>query len=78
VQLSAQKSQTDALAVYADIQQKNPTLLASYRPMVSKADLGAKGTLYRLRIGPIDGKTAADKLCGQLKTQGTDCFVVAQ
>ena len=78
VQLGAQKSQTEALAAFADIQQKNPTLLASYRPMVSKADLGAKGTLYRLRIGPIDGKTAADKLCGQLKTQGTDCFVVAQ
>lgn len=78
VQLGAQKSQTEALASFADIQQKNPTLLANYRPMVSKADLGAKGTLYRLRIGPIDGKTAADKLCGQLKTQGTDCFVVAQ
>ncbi|MGV1013614.1 MAG: SPOR domain-containing protein [Methyloceanibacter sp.] len=78
VQLGAQKSQTEALASFADIQQKNPALLANYRPMVSKADLGAKGTLYRLRIGPVDGKTAADKLCGQLKEQGTDCFVVAQ
>jgi cell division septation protein DedD len=78
VQVGAHKSQTEALAIYADIQQKNPTLLANYRPMVQKAELGSKGTMYRLRVGPVDGKTAADKLCGQLKAQGTDCFVVAQ
>lgn len=78
VQLSARKSQTEALAAFADIQQKHPTLLANYRPMVSKDTLGTQGTLYKLRIGPIDGKTAADKLCGELKGQGTDCFVVAQ
>ena len=56
-----------------------PTLLASYRPIVQKADLGAKGTWYRLRIGPIADKTAANKLCGQLKSQGLpDCLVMAQ
>jgi cell division septation protein DedD len=79
VQVGSKKNQTDALASFADMQQKYPTLLASYRPMVQKADLGAKGTWYRLRIGPIADKTAATKLCTQLKSQGLpDCLVMAQ
>ena len=67
VQVGSKKNQTDALASFADMQQKYPTLLASYRPMVQKADLGTKGTWYRLRIGPIADKTTATKLCGQLE-----------
>ncbi len=79
VQVGSKKNQTDALASFADMQQKYPTLLASYRPMVQKADLGAKGIWYRLRIGPIADKTAAGKLCSQLKSQGLpDCLVMAQ
>lgn len=79
VQVGSKKNQTDALASFADMQQKYPTLLANYRPMVQKADLGTKGTWYRLRIGPIPDKTAATKLCGQLKSQGLpDCLVMAQ
>ena len=78
VQVGSKKNQTDALATFADMQQKYPTLLASYRPMVQKADLGSKGVWYRLRIGPIDDKTEASKICGQLKSQGTDCLVMAQ
>jgi hypothetical protein len=78
VQVGSKQNQTEALATFADMQQKYPTLLASYRPMVQKADLGAKGVWYRLRIGPIVDKTAATKLCGQLKSQGhPDCLVMA-
>ncbi len=78
VQVGSKKNQTEALASFADMQQKYPTLLASYRPMVQKADLGAKGVWYRLRIGPIADKTAAAKLCSQLKAQGQECLVSAQ
>ena len=79
VQVGSKKNQTDALASFADMQQKYPSLLANYRPMVQKADLGAKGVWYRLRIGPIADKTAASKLCTQLKSQGLpDCLVMAQ
>jgi hypothetical protein len=78
VQVGSKQNQTEALATFADMQQKYPTLLASYRPMVQKADLGAKGVWYRLRIGPIVDKNAATKLCGQLKSQGhPDCLVMA-
>lgn len=79
VQVGSKKSQTDALAAFADIQQKYPSLLGSYRPIVQKADLGSKGTWYRLHIGPIDDKTQAYKLCGDLKSQGLpDCLVMSQ
>jgi cell division septation protein DedD len=78
VQVGSKQNQTEALATFADMQQKYPTLLANYRPMVQKADLGSKGVWYRLRIGPIVDKSAATKLCGQLKSQGhPDCLVMA-
>jgi cell division septation protein DedD len=78
VQVASKKNQTEALASFADMQQKYPSLLANYRPIVQKADLGAKGTWYRLRIGPIADKSAASKLCSQLKSQGLpDCLVMA-
>jgi cell division septation protein DedD len=78
VQVASKKNQTEALASFADMQQKYPSLLGSYRPIVQKADLGAKGTWYRLRIGPIADKSAASKLCSQLKSQGLpDCLVMA-
>jgi cell division septation protein DedD len=77
VQVGAHKSQTEALAIYADIQQKNPKLLGNYPPLVQKASVGG-GTMYRLRVGPIADKSEAYKLCGELKTQGTDCFVAVQ
>ena len=79
MQVGSKKNQTEALASFADMQQKYPTLLANYRPIVQKADLGSKGTWYRLRIGPITEKSAASKLCSQLKSQGlADCLVMAQ
>jgi cell division septation protein DedD len=78
VQIGSKQNQTEALATFADMQQKYPTLLANYRPMVQKADLGAKGVWYRLRIGPINDKATASKLCTQLKSQGMpDCLVMA-
>lgn len=77
VQVGAHKSQTEALAIYADIQQKNPKLLGNYPPLVQKTSVGG-GTMYRLRVGPIASKSEAYKLCGDLKAQGTDCFVAVQ
>ncbi len=79
VQVASKQNQTEALATFADMQQKYPTLLASYRPIVQKADLGTKGVWYRLRIGPINDKAVASKLCSQLKSQGlNDCLVMTE
>ncbi len=79
VQVAARKSQTDALAAFADIQQKYPRLLSGYRPIIKRADLGNKGVWYRLNVGPVESKQVASSLCGQLKNAGMrSCLVRAQ
>ncbi len=79
VQVAARKSQTDALAAFADIQQKYPRLLSGYRPIIKRADLGSKGVWYRLNVGPVEGKQVAASLCKSLKGSGMrSCLVRAQ
>lgn len=79
VQVAARRSQTDALAAFADIQQKYPRLLDGYRPIIKRADLGDKGVWYRLNVGPVESKKVASSLCGQLKSAGMrSCLVRAQ
>ncbi len=76
VQVGARRSQTAALAGFADLQQKYPRILSGYRPIIQKADLGNKGTWYRLRIGPLETKTAAADLCKKLRSAGMrSCLV---
>jgi len=76
VQVAARKSQTAALAAFADLQQRYPGLLNSYRPIIQRADLGTKGIWYRLRVGPMNEKTAAATLCEKLKSAGMrSCLV---
>ena len=79
VQVAARKSQTDALAAFADIQQKYPRLLSGYRPIIKRADLGNKGVWYRLNVGPVESKQVAGSLCGKLKSAGMrSCLVRSQ
>lgn len=70
VQIAARRTQTDALATFANLQQKFPNLLRPYQPLIQKADLGSKGTWYRLRIGPMNDKPSASNLCSKLKSAG--------
>lgn len=79
VQVAARKSQTDALAAFADMQQKYPQLLSGYRPLIQRADLGQKGIWYRLNVGPVEDKKVASTLCQKLKSAGmSSCLVRAQ
>ena len=76
VQVTARTSQTGALAAFADMQQKYPSLIGQFAPDIQRADLGAKGVWYRLRVGPVNSKTAAIDLCSSLKEAGhPGCFV---
>lgn len=76
VQVGARKSQTAALAGFADLQQKYPSILSGYRPLIQKADLGERGIWYRLRIGPLGDKAAAGDLCNKLKSAGMKSCLV--
>jgi cell division protein FtsN len=76
VQIAARRGQTDALAAFADLQQRYPSILSGLTPTIKRADLGDKGVWYRLWVGPLSSKSSADGVCDQLKSAGLKgCFV---
>lgn len=41
---------------------------------IESADLGAKGTFYRLKAGAFSSKAEAAAACSQIKSAGGSCF----
>jgi hypothetical protein len=75
VQLSAQKSQEAAKSTYHGLQTKFPTILGKLDPNIQRADLGDKGVVYRVRVGPF-AFADAQKICGNYKAVGgSDCLI---
>lgn len=78
IQVRSTKTQQEALAYFADLQQRYGDLLGASQPDIQEADLGTKGLWYRLRIGPPGSSAAAHDLCVKLKTAGLkDCITAA-
>lgn len=75
LQIGAYKSQDEAMAAWKAYQAKHSALLSGLGPDVQKADLGAKGTWYRLRVGSFAEKPAAVALCDRLKADNGACFL---
>ncbi len=75
LQLAARRSHDGALQAFGQLKQRYASILGTYSPDIQKADLGAKGIYYRLRVGPIDSKTAAMDVCDRLKEAGGDCLI---
>lgn len=75
VQVGARNDQAAAMAAFATLQQKYASVLGNHSPSVVKADLGEKGVWFRLRVGPFESKSDAERLCEQLKGAGMKgCF----
>ena len=49
--------------------------LAAETPIVVRADLGAKGIFYRVRLAGFEDLNAAKKSCSKLKSGGVPCYV---
>jgi hypothetical protein len=75
VQVSSQKSESDAQASYKALQGRYPTVLGSHAPLIKRADLGDKGVFYRAMVGPFSTPEEASQFCGNLKTAGGQCVV---
>ncbi len=75
LQIGAYKSQSDADDAWKTYQAKHAALLSGFGESVQKADLGDKGTWYRLRVGSFTDKSAAAGLCDRLKAEGGACFL---
>ncbi len=75
VQLLATSDQAAAERARDGLATKFGALLADYRPHIEKAELPA-GSMYRLQIGPFDGRAAAEAKCEELKRQQATCFAL--
>jgi hypothetical protein len=75
LQIGAYKSQADAEAAWRDYKGRHAALLSGYSDDVQQADLGPKGTWYRLRVGGLADREVAVALCDRLKADGGVCIL---
>jgi hypothetical protein len=75
VQVSSQRSESEAQAAFRSLQAKFPEQLRGRQPYIHKVDLGAKGTYYRAMVGPFANAGEASQLCLSLKAAGGQCLV---
>lgn len=72
------KSRVNALTQFASLRQKYSSVLASKQPDVVEANLGQRGKYHRLLVGPPGSRSAASRVCSQLKAAGfSGCWVTA-
>jgi len=74
LQIGSYKSQADAEAAWKSYKTRHAGLLSGYSDNIQQADLGEKGTWYRLRIGGFSDKEVATALCDRLKADGGACI----
>ena len=75
LQIGAYKSQAEAESAWKTYKAKHAALLAGANQDVQQADLGDKGTWYRLRIVGFPSKDVASATCDRLKADGGGCFL---
>jgi len=74
LQIGSYKSQAEAEAAWTAYKARHASLVGSMSSSVQSADLGARGTWYRLRIAAGSHDEAA-ALCQKLKAEGGACIL---
>jgi hypothetical protein len=75
VQLSSQKTEAEAQASFRALQAKFPSELGDRQLIIRRADLGAKGVVYRANVGPFATASEAQQFCANYKAAGGQCLV---
>lgn len=78
VQVGAFGSTAEANGVWTRLQAKFGDVLGGKSSDIERADLGAKGVFYRLRVGPYASAADAKSACESLKSKGQDCLIKAK
>jgi cell division protein FtsN len=73
LQIGSYPSEAEASTSWESYKSAHPAV-AGYAPDIQKADLGRKGTWYRLRVGPFATLGEASAACAKVKAQGGSCF----
>ena len=76
VQLASMGTPETAQQHWELLRARNAELLGDMPLIVEEANLGTRGTYYRLQIGPFPNEATAQDMCWQLKAQNLDCLVV--
>jgi hypothetical protein len=76
VQLASVPTAADAEREWARLQIAYPGLLGDREATVDEAEIGGRGTFFRLRTGPFTDRGDARALCGALNGAGQDCLVI--
>jgi cell division protein FtsN len=74
LQIGSYKSEAEARQSWNSF-KSNHEAAAGYQADVRAADLGARGTWYRLRMGPFADRKAALQVCARLKADGASCLL---
>jgi cell division septation protein DedD len=75
VQLSSQKSESEAMSSFRSLQAKFPNELGGRQPIIRRADLGSKGVFYRTLVGPFGSAHEASQFCASYRAAGGQCVV---
>jgi len=75
IQLLSVRSEAAATAAWTNLQSSYSDLLGGEALNIEAADLGERGTFYRVRFGAFEAKGDARAVCKELKAQGQDCLV---
>ena len=76
VQINSQRNEVAAWSAWDRIKTRHEGLLAERAAVVVKADLGAEGVVFRLRVKDLASKGDAEGLCAKLRKRGQDCYVI--
>jgi cell division protein FtsN len=74
LQIGSYKSEAEARQSWNSFRSQHDAA-AGYQADVKAVDLGARGTWYRLRMGPFADRKAALSACTKLKADGASCLL---
>jgi hypothetical protein len=76
LQLGALKTEDAAKAEWLKLQRQNSDVLGKLSLSISRVEIGAKGTYYRIQAGPIADEGRAAQSCAALKSRSVSCILV--
>ena len=76
IQLGSVRSRQEANVEWNRLRRSHADILGDLQLTVLEADLGHRGTFYRLRAGPITSQVSARHLCNSLVDRKVACIVV--
>jgi len=75
LQIGSYKTRDEANESWNAFREKHADAIEGLSIDIKGADLGDKGTWYRLRLGPFTDKKTASAACEKIKSAGGNCFL---